>query len=57
MAVLGATGGLSYWGMRGDPAKKDDHPPINATSKDEENFIQYVPLRLLPTPLGLGTAL
>ena len=46
MAVLGGTGGLSYWATRGGPAKKDDSPPINATSKDEENFIQYV----LPRP-------
>ena len=30
--------------MRGGDKKKQQGPPINATSKDEESFIQYDPL-------------
>lgn len=34
--------GGTYAMMGGSKAKPSQAPPINATSKDEENFIQYV---------------
>lgn len=40
MATLGALFAGSAWAMRGGD-KKQNSPPINASSKDEENFIQY----------------
>lgn len=42
MATLGALFGGTWLAMRGGDKKKQQGPPINATSKDEENFIQYV---------------
>lgn len=33
--------GVGY-ALSGSPKEKSQGPPINATSKDEENFIQYV---------------
>lgn len=42
MITLGVTFGGSWLATRGGGAKKDNTPPINASSKDEENFIQYV---------------
>lgn len=33
--------GVGY-ALSGSPKQKSQGPPINATSKDEENFIQYV---------------
>ncbi|KAF3922775.1 hypothetical protein AA313_de0200635 [Arthrobotrys entomopaga] len=42
MATLGAVFGLSYLGMGGSSKKPQTTPPIQASSKDEENFIQYV---------------
>lgn len=41
MATLGTLFGGSYWATRGGGSKGDTKtPPINAGSKDEENFIQ-----------------
>ncbi|OXV08229.1 hypothetical protein Egran_04008 [Elaphomyces granulatus] len=39
MATLGATFGGSWLAMRGGN-KKQQGPPINASSKEEEQFIQ-----------------
>jgi F-type H+-transporting ATPase subunit k len=41
MATIGAIVGGSYLGLRGGDKKKGTTPPINASSKDEEAFIQY----------------
>ena len=41
MATLGATGGLATWGLSGGK-KKEQGPPTNSESKEEEDFIQYV---------------
>lgn len=41
MATLGATFAGSYLAMRGGDKKTAQGPPINASSKDEEAFIQY----------------
>lgn len=41
MATLGALFGGSWLALRGGD-KKQQTPPINASSKDEEQFIQYV---------------
>ena len=43
MATLGTLFVGSWAAMRGGEKKKEQGPPINATSKDEENFIQYDP--------------
>ena len=42
MATLGAMGLISWASLRGEKKAKETGPPINATSKDEEAFIQYV---------------
>ncbi|KAK4995271.1 hypothetical protein LTR66_004887 [Elasticomyces elasticus] len=39
LATLGATFLGAYLSMGGSPKEKAQGPPINATSKDEENFI------------------
>lgn len=41
MATLGATFAGSWLAMRGDGSEKAKTPPTNASSKDEEAFIQY----------------
>ena len=41
MATLGAVFAGSYLATRGGDKKKEQGPPINASSKEEENFIQY----------------
>ncbi len=41
MATLGAMFGGTYLAMRGGEKKTAQGPPINASSKDEETFIQY----------------
>lgn len=41
MATLGALFGGSWLALRGGD-KKQQTPPINASSKDEEQFVQYV---------------
>jgi hypothetical protein len=41
MVTLGAIFSGSYLATRGGE-KKEQGPPINASSKEEENFIQYV---------------
>jgi hypothetical protein len=41
MATLGATFAIPLAFRGGNGAKKDNTPPINAGSKDEEKFIQY----------------
>lgn len=42
MATLGATFGGSYLALRGGGKKaKEQGPPINASNKEEEDFIQY----------------
>ncbi|KAI9879147.1 MAG: hypothetical protein M1830_009406 [Pleopsidium flavum] len=38
MATLGATGAITFLSLGGKKAKEQG-PPMNATSKDEENFI------------------
>ncbi|KAL9621301.1 MAG: hypothetical protein Q9160_004192 [Pyrenula sp. 1 TL-2023] len=40
MATLGTVFAGSWASTRGGEKKKEQGPPINATSKDEENFIQ-----------------
>jgi F-type H+-transporting ATPase subunit k len=48
MATIGSIVGGAYLGLRGGDKKKATSPPINASSKDEEAFIQYgKPLRIL----------
>lgn len=42
MGVLGTLFGGIYLASRGGGKKKELTPPINAGSKDEEKFIQYV---------------
>ena len=42
MGVLGFFGGLGYWSTSGGAAKKEQLPPLNAKSPDEEKFIKYV---------------
>ena len=42
MATLGSTFAISAWGMSGGEKKKEQGPPINASSKEEEQFIQCV---------------
>lgn len=43
MATLGTTFGLIALAMGGkEKAAKEQGPPINAASKDEEAFIQFV---------------
>jgi hypothetical protein len=42
MVTLGAIFSGSYLATRGGEKKKEQGPPINASSKEEENFIQYV---------------
>ena len=42
MWTLGLTGAGAYFGLRGGEKKKEQGPPINATSEDEEKFIKYV---------------
>ncbi|MCJ1354426.1 MAG: hypothetical protein MMC33_004414 [Icmadophila ericetorum] len=40
MATLGTTFAGAYLGLGGNQKAKEAGPPINATSKDEEAFIQ-----------------
>ncbi|KAF3930761.1 hypothetical protein ABW20_dc0100403 [Dactylellina cionopaga] len=40
MATLGTVFGISYLSMGGGSKKAQQSPPIQASSKDEENFIQ-----------------
>ena len=43
MATLGTTFGIAGYFMAGGEKKKvEASPPINAGSKDEANFIEYV---------------
>jgi len=43
MLTLGTMfAGSAYAMSGGDKKKKEQGPPINASSKEEENFIQYV---------------
>lgn len=52
MAVLGSLFGGTYLATRGgDKQKKEQGPPINASSKDEEQFIQCVD-PFLPFPMN-----
>jgi hypothetical protein len=41
IATLSVTFGGSWLAMRGDGSQKAKTPPTNASSKDEEAFIQY----------------
>jgi F-type H+-transporting ATPase subunit k len=41
IATLGVTFAGSWLAMRGDGSEKAKTPPTNASSKDEEAFIQY----------------
>ena len=45
IATLGVTFAGSWLALRGDGSEKARTPPTNASSKDEEAFIQYRPLR------------
>ncbi|PIG79400.1 hypothetical protein AARAC_007634 [Aspergillus arachidicola] len=58
MGVLGSLFGGVYLATRGGSQPKQAAPPIQASSKDEETFIQYVlPLRsLFPSRRGLPEA-
>ena len=49
MMTLGTAGAIGALSMGGKLKAKQEGPPINATSKDEEKFIQYAhaPLFLL----------
>lgn len=47
MSVLGALFGGVGLATRGGGQPKPATPPIQASSKDEENFIQYVPADLM----------
>ncbi|KAL1962016.1 hypothetical protein VTN77DRAFT_660 [Rasamsonia byssochlamydoides] len=40
MATLGTLFAGSWLGLRGGEKKKEQGPPINASSKEEEQFIQ-----------------
>jgi len=40
MTVLGTTGFLSWLATRGGGKQQQKTPPIQASTKDEENFIQ-----------------
>lgn len=42
MITLGVSFAGGALAMRGDTKAKEQGPPINATSKEEENFIKYV---------------
>lgn len=54
MGVLGTTFAGAFLALSGgDKKKAEQGPPVNASSKDEEKFIQYVPLSLD----GLGVEL
>lgn len=44
MGTLGALFGGTFLATRGGEKKKEQGPPIVASSKDEEQFIQYVQL-------------
>lgn len=41
MITLGTSAAIAAVSMGGQQKAKADGPPINATSKDEEKFIQY----------------
>lgn len=41
MLTLGTMGAIGAYATSGGSAKKDQGPPINASSKEEEQFIQY----------------
>lgn len=49
MVTLGGLFTVAGFALAGGEKKKAEGPPINATSKDEENFIQYV-VRSPPFP-------
>jgi F-type H+-transporting ATPase subunit k len=40
MATLGTTFAVAFLSMGGDKKSKEQGPPINAKSPDEENFIK-----------------
>jgi F-type H+-transporting ATPase subunit k len=55
MATLGATGLGAWLSMRGGKAAEPQQsPPLNAKSKEEENFIKYETYPTSGTQ-GLGT--
>jgi hypothetical protein len=47
MITLGTTGLVGYLATGGK--KSTDQPPINAKSKEEESFVQYVTPRCFPS--------
>ncbi|KAF2198367.1 hypothetical protein GQ43DRAFT_338884, partial [Delitschia confertaspora ATCC 74209] len=40
MATLGSAAAIGYFSMGGSKKPADNQPPLNAKSKDEENFIK-----------------
>lgn len=51
IGVLSTMFGGTYMMMGGSKKRPELAPPINASSKDEENFIQYVAKPYHTTPL------
>lgn len=45
IATLGTAGMIGFLAVGGKQKVKEQGPPINATSKEEEEFIQYAEIR------------
>jgi F-type H+-transporting ATPase subunit k len=54
MSILGGLFGGIYLATSGSSKKQVQTPPINAGSKDEEKFVQYVPPSYLLCPRDSG---
>lgn len=54
IATLSTVFGGAFAFAKSGPAKATTTPPINASSKDEEQFIQYVTLRTAPHATSSG---
>ena len=54
IATLSTVFGGTFAYAKSGPAKATTTPPINASSKDEEKFIQYVMLRTAPHAASSG---
>jgi F-type H+-transporting ATPase subunit k len=53
MGVLGSTFAGAFLALSGGDKKAQQGPPVNAASKDEEKFIQYVILLFLHDGFGV----